>query len=130
MLHAAIMGSLERFLSILIEHVAGAFPVWLSPVQAVILPISERQKEYAERIYNELKNAGTRVELDASNESLGKRIREAKIQKIPYLIIAGDKEKEAGTITVEGRNNEKLEGITIEKFLEKLQKEISEKTLN
>jgi threonyl-tRNA synthetase len=129
MLHAAIMGSIERFLSILIEHVAGAFPVWLSPVQVVVLPISEKQKEYAEKIYVELKNAGIRVELDATNESLGKRIRNVKMQKVPYSIVIGDKEKEAGVVTVEGRV-EKLENLTVEKFLEKLQKEISEKTLN
>lgn len=129
MIHAAIMGSIERFMSILIEHTAGNFPLWLSPVQVVITPISEKQGEYAKEIYQKLKEKNIRVELDDSSESLGKRIRNAKIQKTPYVIVIGDKEKEASTITVEGRT-EKLENITIESFLEKLQKEISEKTLN
>ncbi len=129
MLHAAIMGSIERFMSILIEHVAGAFPLWLSPVQVIILPISEHQKEYADDVYKVLKESNIRVEFDASNESLGKRIRGAKIQKVPYIIIIGDKEKEAKVVTVEGRT-EKLEGITVEKFLERLSGEIKNKTLN
>lgn len=129
MLHAAIMGSIERFMSILIEHTAGVFPIWLSPVQVVVLPISEHQKEYAENVYKNLKDSNIRVELDDSNESLGKRIRNAKMQKVPYVIVIGDKEKDGKVITVEGRT-EKLEGITTESFLEKIQKEISEKTLN
>ena len=129
MIHCAVMGSIERFLSTLIEHLAGIFPLWLSPVQVIILPISEHQKEYASDIYKKLKESDIRVELDDSNESLGKKIRNAKMQKIPYLIVVGDKEKEAKVITVEGRV-EKLEGITIEKFTERLKKEISEKTLN
>lgn len=128
-IHRAISGSLERFMGVMIEHFAGAFPVWLSPVQIIVLPISEHQKEYADEIFKLLKENNIRVELDDSNESLGKRIRNSKIQKVPYIIVIGDKEKEGNVITVEGRT-EKLEGISIEKFLEKLQKEISEKTLN
>jgi threonyl-tRNA synthetase len=138
-LHVAIFGSFERFMGVMIEHFAGAFPVWLSPVQVTILPISENQKEYADGIFKLFKESNIRVELDDSNESLGKRIRNAKMQKIPYMIVIGDKERDANTITVEGRTparplegagGEKLEGITIETFLEKLKKEISEKTLN
>lgn len=129
MIHCAVMGSIERFMSTLIEHLAGTFPLWLSPVQVIITPISEHQKEYADNVYKKLKESNIRVELDDSNESLGKRIRNAKMQKVPYIVVIGDKEKESNTITVEGRN-EKLENIEIEKFLEKLQKEISEKTLN
>lgn len=128
-IHRAISGSLERFMGVMIEHFAGAFPVWLSPVQVIILPISEHQKEYAEGIYKTLKEADIRVELDDSNESLGKRIRNAKMSKVPYVIVIGDKERDANVITVEGRT-EKLEGITKEKFLEKLEKEIKERTLN
>ncbi len=128
-LHVAIFGSFERFMGILIEHFAGAFPLWLSPIQATITPISEKQKEYAEMIYKKIKESGIRVKLDDSNESLGKRIRNAKMQKVPYVIVIGDKEREGNVITVEGRN-EKLDGITVESFLEKIQKEISEKTLN
>jgi len=129
MIHCAVMGSIERFLSTLIEHLAGVFPLWLSPIQVTILPISEHQKEYADTVYKKMKEADIRVELDDSNESLGKRIRNAKMQKVPYMIIIGDKEKEAKTITVEGRN-EKLEGITVEAFIERLQKEIKRRTLN
>ncbi len=129
MIHAAIMGSIERFMSILIEHTAGILPLWLSPVQVTVLPISENQKEYANEIFKSLKKNNLRVELDDSNESLGKRIRNAKMQKVPYLIVIGDKEKESDVITVEGRT-EKLEGTKIENFLERLKKEISERTLN
>ncbi len=129
MIHTAIMGSIERFMSTLIEHTAGVFPVWLSPVQVTIIPISDKQGDYAKNIYRALKDDGIRVELDDSNESLGKRIREAKMWKVPYIIIIGDKEKDSGTITVEGRT-EKLEGIKTEEFLEKLNKEIKERTLN
>ena len=128
-IHRAPLGTHERFIGFLIEHFAGAFPVWLSPVQVVILPISEHQKEYADGVYKKIKEADIRVELDDSNESLGKRIRNAKMQKVPYVIVIGDKEKEAKTITVEGRT-EKLEDITVETFLERLQKEIKERILN
>lgn len=128
-IHRAISGSLERFMGVMIEHFAGAFPLWLSPIQVTVLPISEHQKEYASSVYSLLQEADIRVELDDSNESLGKRIRNAKISKVPYVIVIGDKEKESKIITVEGRK-EKLEGITIEVFLERLQKEIKERTLN
>lgn len=128
-IHRAISGSLERFMGVMIEHFAGAFPLWLSPVQVIILPVSEHQKEYANNIYQELEKQDIRVELDDSNESLGKRIRNAKIQKVPYAIVIGDKERDGVTITVEGRN-EKLEAIKLESFLEKLKKEILGRTLN
>jgi threonyl-tRNA synthetase len=129
MIHCAVMGSIERFMSTLIEHLAGAFPLWLSPVQVVVLPISEHQKEYADFVYNKIKEFGIRIELDDSNESLGKRIRNAKMQKVPYIIVLGDKEKEGEIITVEGRT-EKLEGITTDTFIERLRNEIKNKTLN
>lgn len=128
MLHAAIMGSIDRFLSILIEHTAGVFPLWLSPVQVKIIPISgEKHMDYAKNIFKTLRDADIRAELDESNEGLGKKIRNAKIEKIPYLIVIGDKEKDSNTLTVEGRNNEKIEGTTVEKLLEKLKEEIKSK---
>ena len=127
-IHRAISGSLERFMGVMIEHFAGAFPVWLAPVQTIILPISEHQREYAKEIFEKIKKEDIRVELDDSNESLGKRIRNAKMQKTPYVIVIGDKEKEAKTITVEGRN-EKLENISIESFVEKIKSEIKERKL-
>lgn len=139
-IHRAISGSLERFMGVMIEHFAGAFPVWLSPVQVTILPVSEHQKEYAKEIFEKINKEDIRVELDDSNESLGKRIRNAKMQKIPYLIIVGDKEKEAGRITVESRTpvlksshgdagGEKLENVTVESFVEKIKFEIQERKL-
>ncbi len=128
MLHAAIMGSIERFMSIIIEHYAGAFPLWLSPVQVKILPISEEKHSiYARKVLKILKEAGIRTELDESNEGLGKKIRNAKIEKIPYLIVIGDKERDANTLTVEGRNDTKIEDITVEKLLTKLTEEIRNK---
>ncbi|MCX6753660.1 MAG: threonine--tRNA ligase, partial [Candidatus Nomurabacteria bacterium] len=128
-IHRAIMGSFDRFFAFLVEQTAGNFPLWLSPVQVIILPISEHQKEYADSIYKELKDADIRVELDDSNESLGKRIRNAKMSKVPYVIVIGDKERDASVITVEGRT-EKLEGVTLESFMERIQKEIKERILN
>lgn len=127
MLHRALFGSFERFIGLLIEHYAGAFPVWLAPIQVVVLPISEHQKEYARGVYEKLIDEGiNKVELDDSDESLGKKIRKAKIQKIPYMIVIGDKEKEAGKITVEGRT-EKLEAIEVSEFIEKIKKEIKDR---
>jgi threonyl-tRNA synthetase len=128
-IHRAPLGTHERFIGFLIEHFAGAFPLWLSPIQIIITPVSEKQIDYAETVYQKLKDKNIRVELDNSAESLGKKIRNAKLQKVPYIIVIGDKEKGSNTITIEGRN-EKLEKITTEIFLEKLQKEISDKTLN
>ncbi len=128
MIHAAITGSLERGVAILLEHFEGSLPLWLSPVQVKILPIStEKHLDYASTVFKTLKENDIRVELDESNESLSKKIRNAKLEKIPYLIVIGDKEKDSNTITVEGRGNEKLEGITAEKFLEKLKEEIKNK---
>lgn len=127
-LHVAIFGSFERFIGILIEHYAGAFPLWLSPVQVKVIPISEdKHLDYASEVFKILKKNDIRVELDESNESLSKKIRNAKMQKIPYLIIIGDKEKDSKKLTIEGRNNEKLENITAEEFLTKLLEEIENK---
>jgi len=103
MIHRAVAGSLERFLSIIIEHFGGAFPTWLSPIQVVILPVGATHKKYAEDVLKTLKGAGARAQLDERDESLGKRIRDTKMSKVPYLIVVGDKEVESNTITVEGR---------------------------
>jgi threonyl-tRNA synthetase len=128
MIHAAIMGSIERYLSVLIEHFAGAFPLWLSPVQVAIVPIGERQEEYASKVFSQLKAAGIRVELDTSGDSLGKKIRNAKTAKIPYALVIGDKEVEGNTVTIESRKGN--EGaVSVDDLLARLQKEISEKTL-
>ncbi len=123
MIHAAIMGSLERFLSILIEHTAGAFPVWLAPVQARVIPISEKHADYAHSVQAKLAAEGIRVDMDSANESLGKRIRAAKQEKIPYLLVVGDKEVEDKTVSVEGRGDEKLGTLTMQALVERIAKE-------
>lgn len=129
MIHAAIMGSIERFLSIFIEHTAGAFPLWLSPVQIAILPISRKQNAYAKKIEKELRsqNQELRIELDARDESVGKKIREATMKKIPYQLILGDKELKAKKVAVRTREGKDLGAMTLKKFLEKIQKEIEKK---
>jgi len=127
MLHRAILGSLERFIGVLIEHYSGAFPVWLSPVQALIIPVGEKFNDYGEKVLEELKNAGIRAEMDESNETLGKKIRSGKTKKIPYLLVVGGKEKEAGTVAVNFRDKKEQETVPIKQFAELIQKEIEEK---
>jgi threonyl-tRNA synthetase len=129
MIHAAIMGAIERFLSILIEHFAGAFPVWLAPVQVTVLPVGEKFSEYARKVLDQLAAAGLRVELSEATESLGKRIREAETQKIPYILVVGEKEEKDGTVAVRSRKSKEAEPMPLPKFLSKLQKETQEKAL-
>jgi len=103
MLHRAILGSLERFFGVLIEHYAGAFPIWLAPVQVVVIPISERHHAYARGVFGQLRDAGLRVELDDRNEKMGYKIREAQTQKVPYMLVMGDKEVQNGQVSVRNR---------------------------
>ncbi|PIR45298.1 MAG: threonine--tRNA ligase [Candidatus Vogelbacteria bacterium CG10_big_fil_rev_8_21_14_0_10_51_16] len=124
MIHRALVGSPERFLGILIEHYAGAFPTWLAPVQVAILPISEKHLEYAKQVAHSLKSADIRVELDAANESLGKKIRNAKMQKIPYFLVLGDKEMGANAVGVESRDKGQLGAMKLEQFVDQLADEI------
>jgi len=127
MIHAAIMGSLERFMSIMIEHYAGAFPVWLAPVQVVILPVSQNHKKYGEEIFSAIKEKNIRVEMPEADETLGKRIREAELQKIPYILIVGEKEEKKKTVNVRKRHKKETADMTLKKFLEKILKEINQK---
>src|SRR5581483_6613874 len=113
MIHRAMLGSLERFLGILIEHTGGAFPVWLMPQQAVVLPVSEKFAEYGERVTRELAAAGVRVELDARPDKLGYKIREAQLQKIPYMLVVGAREQEAGAVALRLRSGEDLGATSI-----------------
>ena len=129
MIHCAIMGSLERFISTLIEHVAGNFPLWLSPVQVKVLPISEKHADYARSITKKLADIGIRAQLDDNNESLGKRIRVAKMEKVPYILVLGDKEVEAGTITSERRDGAHTEALLLSEFITLTQKEIFSKEI-
>jgi threonyl-tRNA synthetase len=127
MLHAAIMGSIERFMSVLIEHYAGVFPLWLSPVQASILPISDKHLEYAHQLEQQLKEHGFRIELDARSESIGKKIREATTQKIPYMLVVGDKETENQTVAIRTQAGEDGGTVSIADAISKFSQEIANK---
>ncbi|MDA8215913.1 MAG: threonine--tRNA ligase, partial [Nitrospiraceae bacterium] len=130
MIHRALMGSLERFFGILIEHYAGVFPLWLSPVQVSVLTIAERHDDYAKEIYKILRESGIRVEIVLENEKIGYKIREATVRKIPYLVIIGDKEVSEGKITVRKRNGENIGPFTIDEFIGIITEEIRLKALS
>ncbi|MGD0576805.1 MAG: threonine--tRNA ligase, partial [Candidatus Staskawiczbacteria bacterium] len=128
MIHRAIIGSPERFFGILIEHYAGAFPVWLSPVQVTVLAISEKHFDYAKTVRNKLRENGVRARIGGGeNETLGKKIREAEMQKIPYLIIVGDKEISSGTISVREREKGDLGQMPLNNFIDKIRNKIINK---
>jgi threonyl-tRNA synthetase len=120
MVHRALYGSVERFFGVLIEHYAGAFPVWLSPVQAVMIPIAERHVEYANKVAAQLKEAGVRVHVDGRNEKMNSKIREHAMQKVPFLLVVGDKEAEAGRVNVRSRGQEKTADLPATEFVEKI----------
>jgi threonyl-tRNA synthetase len=127
MIHRVAFGSIERFIGILTEHYAGAFPTWLSPVQVKILPITERQLEYANKLYAELFAAGIRVEVDARSEKIGYKIREAQLEKVPYMLVVGDKEMETGVVALRKRGEGDKGTIEFEKFKSELLAEIKER---
>ena len=130
MVHRALLGSVERFFGILIEHYAGAFPLWLAPVQVQICPVSEKVADYAKHIYETLKNHGLRVHLDDRNEKLPAKIRDAQLQKIPYMLVVGPKEAEAGTVSLRHRAKGDLGPRPLGELVEALQKEVSERTIS
>jgi threonyl-tRNA synthetase len=125
MLHRAILGSLERFIGILIENHAGALPLWLSPVQAVVLNISEAQADYVTDVVKALRAKGFRVEADLRNEKITYKIREHSVRKLPYLLVVGDKEKAAGVVAVRARGNQDLGQLSLDTVVERWQREIS-----
>ena len=127
MIHRVVFGSIERFIGILIEHFAGAFPTWLAPVQAMIIPITDRQHEYAKELEKKLNAAGIRVEADYRSEKMGYKIREAQLKKIPYMLVVGDKEMEDGTVAVRARKEEKGGTMTVDAFLAAIRAEIDSK---
>lgn len=127
MIHAAIFGSFERFIGILTEHFAGAFPLWLSPVQVEVIPVSEKFEKYAKEIQKKLGKENIRIQMNDANESLGKRIRNTQNQKVNYMLIVGEKEMKAKSVAVRDRGKGDLGAMKLEKFLEKVQKEIAEK---
>lgn len=125
MIHRVVFGSIERFMGILIEHYAGKFPLWLSPVQVKILPIADRFYEYAKNTMEELKSHGIRCEIDKRTEKIGYKIREAQLDKVPYMIIVGEKEMESQEVSVRKRDEGDLGSIPILEFIDLLKKEIN-----
>ena len=128
MVHRALYGSVERFFGVLIEHYAGAFPVWLSPVQVVMIPIAERHIEYANKVAAQLKAISVRVDVDGRNEKMNAKIREHALQKVPFLLVVGDKEAEAGKVNVRTRGKEKTEDMRAEEFVQHVTKLIHDKS--
>ncbi len=125
MLHRAMLGSVERFMGILIEHYAGRFPLWISPNQVRILPIADRHQKYAQKIVDKFKAAGLNVEMDARSESVSKKVRDAQLQQYNYILVVGDKEEKETSVAVRTRDN-KVEGtVKIDKFLSRLLDEIT-----
>jgi threonyl-tRNA synthetase len=127
MVHRALYGSVERFFGVLIEHYAGAFPVWLSPVQVAMVPIAERHTEYANKVAEQLRSIGVRVDVDARNEKMNAKIREHAMQKVPFMLVVGDKEAEANQVNVRTRGHEKTETIETAEFISRIKKLIDEK---
>jgi len=123
MVHRVILGAMERFIGVLIEHYAGAFPTWLAPVQAVVLSVTDRNGPYCQKVFQDLLQAGIRVELDIRNEKLGLKIREAQLQKIPYMVVIGDKEEEQSTVSPRTRSGENLGKWSVPQFIEKIKEE-------
>ena len=129
MIHRVVFGSIERFIGILIEHFAGAFPTWLAPVQVKILPISDKYADYSKEVLDKLTEAGIRAEMDTRSEKIGYKIREAQTQKIPYMLVVGQKEEEEKTVSVRSRFAGDEGASSVESFIESIQKEIEEKNL-
>ena len=130
MVHRALFGSVERFFGVLIEHYAGAFPVWLSPVQVAVIPISEKHTEYGQKVAQQLRDARIRVELDARNEKMNAKVREHTLQKVPFLLVVGEKEAEAGTVNVRARGKQQPEGtVTLSQFIERVKRLIGDKSV-
>jgi threonyl-tRNA synthetase len=124
MIHRGVISTMERMVAFLTEHYAGAFPLWLAPVQAILLPIADRHKEYAETVVKQLKAAGIRVELDARNEKVGKKIAEAEVQKIPYMLVMGDRDAAAGNVSVRKRGEGDLGAVSVADLIARLKNEI------
>src|SRR5436190_7290219 len=128
MVHRALYGSIERFFGTLVEHYAGAFPVWLAPVQVVVMPITDRQQEYAQKVHAQLEAAGLRVHLDDRKEKVNLKIREAQLQKVPYMLVVGDREGEAGTVSVRHRKHADMGVKPLEQFVEDVCKLVESKS--
>jgi threonyl-tRNA synthetase len=129
MIHAAIMGSIERFMAILIEHTAGAFPVWLCPIQVKLLSVGERHRDFCAELAGEFSNLGIRVEVDSSDETVGNKTRKAANEKIPYILVVGDKEMELPNLVVRDRGSRETREISKVDFIKELQDKINNRSL-
>jgi threonyl-tRNA synthetase len=127
-IHRAPLGSHERFVGFLIEHYAGAFPVWLAPVQAVVIPIADRHQDYARKVQAQLEDANIRVEVDDRNERMNAKIRDAQVQKVPYMLVVGDREAEAGAVAVRPRTGDDLGAMPISDIQERILEEVASKS--
>jgi threonyl-tRNA synthetase len=123
MIHRTIIGTLERFIGVLVEHYGGAFPTWLAPVQAILLTITDKSVPYAENVFRSLLDKGVRVEKDFRNEKLGLKVREAQLMKIPYMLVIGGREEESGTISPRMRAGEQLRSMKVEEFVSMVERE-------
>jgi threonyl-tRNA synthetase len=124
LIHRAMLGSIERFMGVWIEHIAGAFPTWISPVQAMLIPITDRNVGYCEGVQAQLKASGVRAELNASNERMNAKIRKAQLQKIPYMLVVGDREQEGGSVAVRLRNGDDLGAMGVGELTERILDEV------
>ena len=130
MIHRVVFGSIERFIGILIEHFAGAFPTWLAPVQVKVLPISDKYMDYAQKVLDELNNSGVRAEIDTRAEKIGYKIREAQMKKIPYMLVVGDKEAAENKVSVRHRSKGDLGLMSLDEFSARILAEIKEKAID
>jgi len=129
MIHRTIMGAIERFLGVLVEHFEGKFPLWLAPTQLMIIPVSEKNKKYAEKVLEDLEEAGIRAKADLGENTVDYKIRDAQIQKIPYMVVVGAKEENTKKISIRTRDGKIKHSVSIKDFIKKLSKEISKKSL-
>ena len=129
MIHRVVFGSVERFIGILIEHFAGAFPTWLAPVQVKVLPISDKFEAYAGKVHEALEEAGLRVETDLRSEKIGYKIRQAQLEKVPYMLVVGQKEEESGLVSVRSRTSGDEGQKSLDDFIQDILKEIKEKAV-
>ncbi|MBQ7896098.1 MAG: threonine--tRNA ligase, partial [Oscillospiraceae bacterium] len=127
MIHRVVFGSIERFIGVITEHFGGAFPTWLAPVQVKVMPITDRTADYAIALADKLNGLGMRAETDLRNEKIGYKIREAQMQKLPYMLVVGDKEAENGTVSVRTRGGVDLGAMPVDEFIAKIQEEIATK---
>ena len=129
MIHRALFGSMERFFGILIEHYEGKFPVWLAPVQAIVLPITDRQSDFAVKVRDELRRQGFRVDADMRSEKIGAKIRHAQLQRIPFMLVVGDREMEENKIAVRNRIDGDTGAVTIDEFAGRLKQLVEQRSL-